>query len=490
MKKVHISMINLGCNKNLVDSQLFLWKLLSENWNNIEYYSNPYEKWVEIVILNTCSFISSGREEMFQTVEKLLWKKKKVCIIWCGVQYFEKLLKRISPLSLKPHPNPLLLGEGTWGGKKLKEGKDNLLLIGGGAQRAEEVINEELERREKMLKNEDISYLSRNDLNLTNLQNLTKRSQTFEDFCRYSAPRLLTNYENRYEYLKIAEWCNNSCAFCIIPQIRWKLTSLSIKSVLAEAENLLKQWIEELIIVAQDTMRYGTDFSSKSQLLPLLHELDKLPYDFKYRILYLYPDILTLKQLEEFASLEKFIPYFDIPLQHISPKLLKTMGRFYDDKMIHTLLKWIRKLFPAAFIRTNIIIWFPWETEEDMRLLQSFLDEDYFDNIALFEYHDEPLAKSSTFENKVPDEVIHSYFKTIRWQVDKLLKAREKKRKWKKQIGFVEWIYEKNGQIFLSIRPEINCPEIDPVDEVMLENVIQCFGWEEIEIGSKVEYVI
>ena len=451
MKKVHLSMINLWCNKNLVDSQLFLWKLLSENSDNIEYYSDPYEKAVELVILNTCSFISSGREEMFQIIEKLLSKKKKVCIIWCGVQYFEKLLKKKKSLD--------------------KECKS------------------ELDRWKKMLKNENISYISRNDLTLANLQNLTKRSKTFDDFCRYSAPRLLTNYDNRYEYLKIAEWCNNSCAFCIIPQIRWKLTSLPIKSVLAEAENLLKQWIEELIIVAQDTMRYGTDFSSKSQLLPLLHELEKLPYDFEYRILYLYPDILTLKQLEEFASLEKFIPYFDIPLQHISPKLLKSMGRFYDDKMIHTLLKWIRKLFPAAFIRTNIIIWFPGETEEDMQLLQSFLDEDYFDNIALFEYHDEPLAKSSTFENKVPDEVIHSRFKIIRSQVNKLLKAHEKKRKWKNQIGFVESVREKNGQIFLSVRPEINCPEIDPVDEVNLENVIACFYSDEVEIGSKVEYL-
>jgi len=451
-KKLHLSMINLGCNKNLVDSQLFLWKLLSENIDSIEYYSDPYEKSVELVVLNTCSFISSGREEMFQTIEKLLSKKKKVCIIWCGVQYFEKLLKQKKSLD--------------------KECKS------------------ELDRWEKILQSKDISYLSWNDLSLSNLQNLTKRSQTFKDFCRYSAPRLLTNYENRYEYLKIAEWCNNSCAFCIIPQIRWKLTSLPIKSVLAEAENLLKQWIEELIIVAQDTMRYGTDFSSKSQLLPLLHELDKLPYDFEYRILYLYPDILTLKQLEEFASLEKFIPYFDIPLQHISPKLLKSMGRFYDDKMIHTLLKWIRKLFPAAFIRTNIIIWFPGETQEDMKLLQSFLDKDYFDNIALFEYHDEPLAKSSTFENKVPDEIIHSRFKTISSQVDKLLKAREKKRKWKNQIGFVEAIQEKNGQFFLSIRPEINCPEIDPVDKIQLENVIQCFDAEEIEIGSMVEYIL
>ena len=491
MKKVHISMINLGCNKNLVDSQLFLWKLLSENGDKIEYYSDPYEKNVEIIILNTCSFISSGREEMFQTVEKLLSKKKKVCIIWCGVQYFEKLLKKISPnpsLSRGENWQPLSLQQAEQASDSSPNREQNFSPDRGSGE-AEGVLQQELKRWEEMLQNENISYLSRNDLTFANLQNLTSRSQTFQDFCRYSAPRLLTNYENRYEYLKIAEWCNNSCAFCIIPQIRWKLTSLPIKSVLAEAENLLKQWIEELIIVAQDTMRYGTDFSSKSRLLPLLHELDRLPYDFKYRILYLYPDILTLKQLEEFASLEKFIPYFDIPLQHISPKLLKSMGRFYDDKMIHTLLKWIRKLFPNSFIRTNIIIWFPGETDEDIQLLQSFLDEDYFDNIALFEYHDEPLAKSSAFENKVPDEVIHSRFKVIRLQVDKLLKAREKKRKWKKQIGFVEWIYEKNGQIFLSIRPEINCPEIDPVDEVKLENLIQCFDGDEIEIGSRVEYI-
>ena len=593
MKKLHLSMINLWCNKNLVDSQLFLWKLLSENPDKVEYFSDPYDSFVEIVILNTCSFISSGREEMFQTVEKLLSKKKKVCIIWCGVQYFEKLVRNKSPFGKGDAPkeqgdiykklflayNPNLTAKArelrknmTEAEKKLRykflqpldikvlrqqpidkyivdfyvASKKLVIEIDGDThwtddeikydEKRTKILNnlwltvirftndevynnfesvcwkieqylkisplnppltkggvlqlqQEFQKREKMLENPNISYLSRNDLTLANLQALTSRSQTFDDFCRYSAPRLLTNYENRYEYLKIAEWCNNSCAFCIIPQIRWKLTSLPIQSIISQAEDLLKQWIEELIIIAQDTMRYGTDFSSSSQLLPLLHQLDKLPYEFKYRILYLYPDILTLKQLEEFATLEKFIPYFDIPFQHISPKLLKSMWRFYNDKMIHTLLKSIRSLFPDSFIRTNIIVWFPWETDEDMKLLQSFLDEDYFDNIALFEYHDEPLAKSSIFENKVPDSLIHSRFKTIRWQVDKLLKAREKKRKWKNQIGFVEWIREERGQIFLSIRPEIHCPEIDPVDEVRLENVIQCFDGEEIEIGSKVEYM-
>ena len=401
---IHLSMINLWCNKNLVDSQLFLWKLLSENWDKIKYFTDPYDKNVELVLLNTCWFISSWREEMFNTINQLISKNKKICLIGCSVQYFEKLAK----------------------GELDKQTLD------------------EIRKWESIINNSNISYLSWNDLSTVCLQDIIqwKRSNNFWDFSRYNAPRLLTNFNNRYEYLKIAEWCNNSCAFCTIPKIRWKLTSLSIKTVINEAENLLKQWIEELIIIAQDTMRYWTDFSSTSQLLPLLHELDKLPYNFKYRILYLYPDILTQKHLEEFSTLKKFIPYFDIPFQHISPKLLKSMWRFYDDKMIYSLLNQIRKLFPESFIRTNIIIWFPWETEEDMKLLQDFLNKDFFDNIALFEYHDEPLAPSFKFDNKLSDEVIHDRFNIIHKQVDKLLDKHDKKRKSTKQTGYIEWIYQ------------------------------------------------
>ena len=451
---VRLSTINLWCNKNLVDSQLFLWKLLTENSDTIEYYTNPYDKEVEIVLLNTCWFISSWREEMFQNIETLLWKKKKICLIWCGVQYFEKVLKNNQNVKFDVY------------------------------------TDQELNRRNEIISNENIWYLSRNDLTLANINSLFSRSKNFGEFCRYSAPRLLTNSENNYEYLKIAEGCNNSCAFCIIPKIRWKLISLPIKSVVSEAENLLKQWIKELIILAQDTMRYWTDFSSKSQLLPLLHELDKLSYDFKYRVLYLYPDILTLKQLEDFASLKKFIPYFDIPLQHISPKLLKSMWRFYDDKMINSLLKLIRKLFSKSFIRTNIIVWFPWETEEDMALLQDFLDKDYFDNIALFEYHDEPLAISSSFEDKIPYDVINKRFNLIKKQVDKLLSNHNKNRKNKKEIWYIEWIKQDKNWVLLSIRPEINCPEIDPIDKIKLENVLQVFDTDEIMIWSKVEYIV
>ena len=232
---IKLSMINLWCNKNLVDSQLFLWKLFNENPDKIEYYTDPYDSNVEIVLLNTCWFISSWREEMFQNIEKLLSEKKKVCLIWCGVQYFEKVIKNNQNISI-----------------------------------SDEYTAQEIKKRNKVLSNDNIWYLSRNDLTFANIKSLFSRSNRFDDFCRYSAPRLLTNYVNRYEYLKIAEWCNNSCAFCIIPKIRWKLTSLPIKSVLLEAEDLLKQWIEELIILAQDTMRYWTEFSSKSQLTILI----------------------------------------------------------------------------------------------------------------------------------------------------------------------------------------------------------------------------
>ena len=166
---------------------------MSENGDKIEYYSEPYDSKVEIVLLNTCGFISSGREEMFQTIDKLLKAKKKICLIGCGVQYFEKVVKssRTSESEVKdPGKIPM----------------DSLHAnIPGFFANAQNDIEKELQTREKILENENISYLSRNDLTFANIESLTKRSQNFDDYCRYSAPRLLTNYENRYEYLKIAE---------------------------------------------------------------------------------------------------------------------------------------------------------------------------------------------------------------------------------------------------------------------------------------------
>jgi ribosomal protein S12 methylthiotransferase len=187
--------------------------------------------------------------------------------------------------------------------------------------------------------------------------------------------------------------------------------------------------IQEIILIAQDTVSYGTDLYGKSQLFELLHEIDTVPGDFTYRLLYLYPDLLSIQNLQQLAKSKKFIPYFDIPLQHISSPLLKRMGRFYNEEKIYELLQYIKKHFPTHLIRTNFIIGFPGETEQDHEKLLAFITEGRCDNIALFEYHDEPLAASSKLEQKVDDTTMRKRFTQARQLVNRQLLAREERRK-------------------------------------------------------------
>ena len=200
---------------------------------------------------------------------------------------------------------------------------------------------------------------------------------------------------------------------------------------------MIANGIKEIILIAQDTTRYGTDLYGEPKLLELLKKLDTVKGDFTYRLLYLYPDIVTLNQVKELKTLKKFIPYFDVPLQHISSSVLKNMGRFYDEEYIIKFLDQIKKIFPVSYIRTNLIIGFPGETNKDFEKLMKFVDETKFDNIALFEYHDEPLATSSKLPNKVDDHNIRTRFTKLRQLVNRQLLDRETSRKGKEEIGYI-----------------------------------------------------
>ncbi|MDR2190004.1 MAG: hypothetical protein LBP53_02165 [Candidatus Peribacteria bacterium] len=204
-------------------------------------------------------------------------------------------------------------------------------------------------------------------------------------------------------------------------------------------------------------------------------------------MLYLYPDILTLHQLKKLTSFRKFIPYFDIPLQHIAAPILQKMGRFYDEPAIFQLLNFIKTNFPIHFIRTNVIIGFPGETDDDFRNLYSFISQDYFDNIALFEYHDEPLAASFQLPDKIPEKLIRSRFRSLRSLVNQLLLARAQARtqstSQQTQRGYVQDI----GKTTLTIRPRLHCPDIDEIDEIAFEQVLASDD-EPLQVGSKVEY--
>ena len=383
--RMFFSFINLGCTKNLVDTQFLLGRILERRPDQFFYAVDPFSDEVELVFLNTCGFISSGRQEMFHTMKKLLRKKKKICLLGCAVQYFEKLVKdaRLSDAEtqewgrLKSHPGLTFL---SWS----------------------ELANFEPSLLEKPL--------------------IAGGEQLFDgsDFQWQENARAYTNSELGFEYLKIAEGCNNHCSFCIIPTIRGKQRSLSLEAVIAEARNLIASGVRELILIAQDSTRYGVDLYGKSQLFELLEGIDALEGDFHYRVLYLYPDLLTKKHLERLTKLKKFIPYFDLPLQHASPKILKAMGRFYDHQMTLELLNFIERHFPERFVRTNFIIGFPGETEEDFQALMDFIRGDWFENIALFEYHDEPLAASSLLPDKVEAKTIRKRFLEAKKLVDEL----------------------------------------------------------------------
>ena len=268
------------------------------------------------------------------------------------------------------------------------------------------------------------------------------QSSQFNEFVWPESPRFLTNAENGYEYLKIAEGCNNHCSFCLIPKIRGKQKSLPQETILEEVQNLINQGVKEIIFIAQDSTRYGTDLYGHSALFSLFEEVEKIEGDFRYRVLYLYPDLLTLDHLKKLTTFKKFIPYFDLPFQHISSPLLKSMKRFYDENMIYQFLDFIKEKFQPCFIRTNFIIGFPGETEEDVDKLISFIEKGYFDNIALFEYHDEPFADSSKLPNKIPYDTIHERFLRVQKTVQTLLQKKKTERKNQIQNGVIQEIRE------------------------------------------------
>ena len=448
----NFSLINLGCTKNLVDSQYVIWKLLTYQNSNLKeevnYISDPYSEEVEYVFLNTCGFLSTWREEMMDVLNKLLEKWKKVYLLGCAIQYF-RWLKENSPEYKK-----------------------------------------ELEQFNNFLnKNKwKVFLLSWDDVDHISVDKIKKWyfSKEFKGFVFPDTIRAYTDISYSYEYLKIAEWCNNSCSFCIIPKIRWRQKSLPIKDIVSQAKSMIENGAKELIIIAQDTTRYGLDLYQEPKLFELLEKLDSLEWDFVYRLLYLYPDVVSLKHLEKLTKLEKFLPYFDIPLQHISWNLLKLMWRFYNTDYIYQFLDFIKNNFNNPFIRTNFIIWFPGETEQDHNQLLEFIKKWYFSNIALFQYHDEPLASSSKLPNKVDDKTLNERFSQVSKLVDEILEEKNNTRKKNIQVWYIQDLKDDT----LVVRPYLHCPEIDEVDEIKYENILWVYNqdgvvqiWELIEYG-------
>ena len=356
-----IGVVSLGCPKNLVDSETMLGLIHEENY---EITNDPSE--AEIIIVNTCGFIESAKEESINTILQMAeYKKSGSCkyIIVTGClsqRYAEELFNELPEADA-------IAGVEVY---------DEIGSIIKRAMNGERFIM--LERSKP-----DVIYTSK---------------ETF-------LPRILTT-PSYTAYLKIAEGCDNCCSYCAIPKIRGPYRSKPMEQVLKEAKALADNGVKELIVVAQDTTRYGEDLpGGKLLLADLLKELNKIESLKWIRVMYCYPNNFTDELIETFASLDKVCKYVDLPLQHASNRLLASMNRYDTREEVETLLAKLRKRIPGIVIRTTFIVGFPGETDADFEELKEFVEQQRFENAGVFAYSQEEGTVAGAMPNQIPDEI-------------------------------------------------------------------------------------
>ena len=348
-----MSMVSLGCDKNTVDSEMMLG-LMSDN--GFEY--TDAEEEAEVMIINTCGFIQSAKEESINAILEAAKLKeegalKALIVTGCLAQrYKDEIIKEI------PEVDALL---GTSSFDKIVETVEDVL---GG-----EIRNEFL------------------DLDRLPIISDKRKNST----------------GGYYAYLKIAEGCNKNCTYCIIPSLRGNYRSYPLEDLLTQANNLADQGIKELILVAQETTLYGTDLYGEKTLPKLLKELAKIKGIEWIRILYCYPEEITDELIDVIANEDKVCKYLDIPIQHASDNILRRMARRTNHDDLVKVINKLRKKIPDITLRTTIISGFPGETDEDLEKLIDFVKEIKFERLGVFTYSEEEGTVAAKFEDKIDE---------------------------------------------------------------------------------------
>lgn len=354
MSKFKVGMVSLGCDKNRVDSELILGSI-----NKFyEITNNPKE--AEIIIINTCGFIESAKQESIDTIlEMAEYKKTHKCkmIIATGCltqRYGDELLELIPEIDI-------LMGVNDY-------------------MKLHKLIVDFIKTEQRV------------------------SSTTYKDEGVNEGERILTT-NSHTAYLRIAEGCNNFCTYCIIPKIRGKFRSRSKESILAEANSLVNQGVKEIILIAQDLTNYGEDLYGKNQLHVLVNELSEIEGLEWIRLLYCYPEEITDELIEVIANNPKVMKYLDLPIQHISNNILKMMARKTNKETIIDKIDLLREKVPGITLRTSLIVGFPGETEEDFNELCSFLKDYKLDNVGVFTYSQEEGTAAAKLPNQIDEDV-------------------------------------------------------------------------------------
>ena len=402
-----IGFVSLGCSKNLVDTEKTIGMFKA---NNYEIVSNP-EK-ADAIVINTCGFIESAKEEAINTILEMAEYKKKKCkyliVMGCLVErYKEELIKAIPEVDL-------------------------------------------------FIKYSDYNSLWKQ---IETLLGDNKEPDKYNDFDNVDE-RVISTGEN-YAYLKIADGCSNRCTYCAIPYIRGPQKSRKIEDIIKEANKLADEGYKEIILIAQDTTKYGIDIYGKPRLVELLEELCKIEKIHWIRFLYAYPETIDDKLIKVVKENEKICKYFDIPIQHISGRVLKRMNRQSNGESIRNLIKKLRKEIPDVVIRTTVMVGFPGETKQDFEELYNFIKEAKFDKLGCFMYSKEEGTPAARIK-----EQVHYMTKKSRYNKIMSMQKQISKENLENKIGKnVEVLVEEvafDGKTYVG-RSYMDVPEIDGI---------------------------
>lgn len=355
-----IALINHGCPKNLVDSELMLGLLAEKG-----YEITLDDKDADVVIVNTCSFIHDAEQESVQSILQMVDDGKKVIVTGCLPQKHKDELKKAIP--------------------------EVCAMIGTSD------IKEIVSVVEQVLNKQNDEYVA-------------KISEKPE----YIYPENVKRQQitvGASSYVKIADGCNYHCGYCIIPQLRGAYHSRTIEDVVAEVKDLVSKGVTEVVLIAQDTTSYGIDIYGKPSLAKLLEELNKIDGLGWIRIMYAYPTQVTDELIDAMAKLDKVVKYLDLPLQHYDKEVLKAMRRPEFDYAV--LIKKLRDKIPSIAIRTAFIVGYPGETDEQFKKLYQFIKDMRFDKMGVFEYSREKNTVSYSMEHQVPKKVKHKRFQEL-----------------------------------------------------------------------------
>jgi|Wag4MinimDraft_12_1082652.scaffolds.fasta_scaffold00162_11 ribosomal protein S12 methylthiotransferase len=402
-KKINVSFIGLGCSKNNNDLE-YLMGYLADNGCGI--VNNIDES--DYIVVNTCGFIEPAVSEAIENIVEAGQHKtggKKLVVTGCMVERYKDQFAAEFP------EVDFFTGVHT-----LDEAAEFIL----------------------------------------------KDSHLFgkrETLPSYSTSRIISN-SGYYAYVKISDGCNNRCSYCTIPSIRGHLRSRSIEDIIEEVNGLLMQGVREIILISQDSTKYGMDLYKKSSLVELVEEINSIPGDFFIRLLYLNPDGIDREMILKFAEFTKLIKYFEIPVQHISDNVLNRMNRKSDSYHIRNVFNWVRQIMPEVFIRTTFIVGFPGETEADFNMLKDFIINYKPDFAGFFAFSPEEGTPAWDMSGCIDDDTVENRIHILENLQMKNTEKRLNELKKKEIVSFVEKAND-DFEFILEGRSLFQAPEID-----------------------------